>query len=171
MLRGLITGLVLLGNLILLAALSFHVIVAPGKIALVAKDHLTMIDTYRDLREWSPADVASHPAILSRLTDAGRLDLISHVPAATPTAVRTQTSSSSDNVSMPVLNPAATLVTQVQSGVKSSQPTVVNNGVNTSGNTPMKPVLNPAQPTNPVNPTTKPANGSGGKTSIFDFGQ
>ena len=163
---GFVTFLVLLGNVLMLLALSFHVILAPGKFALVAKDHLTLIDTYRDVRQWNPTDVASHPALLARLTDAGRLDLVSHISSLPTAASHVQTSTATVPVGhdagpamVPGINVPASLVTEVQAPAKSTSPT-----------NPLVKAM--SAPLRAASPTTKPSAARSADTkSIFDFGR
>lgn len=79
-------ALLLLANLSLLAALSIHLIRWPGGFALVSKDHLTLIDTYADTRNWSPQDLAAHAPLASRITQAGQARTIEHLIPATASA-------------------------------------------------------------------------------------
>jgi hypothetical protein len=50
-----------------------------GKFALITKDCMAWRDTYADTSQWSPTDIASHPALVQRIKDTGRKDLISHI--------------------------------------------------------------------------------------------
>ena len=68
-----------------LAAASLHVVRAPGKmfhdyvplnVQLVTKNNLTFKDTWVDTTKWSAADVAGHPAVVERLNQTNRLDLV-----------------------------------------------------------------------------------------------
>ena len=81
---------ILLGGWVL-ASRSLYLVRAPGKFAgiprtewagkfaLITKDHMAWRDTYADTSHWSPTDIASHPALVQRIKDTGRKDLISHV--------------------------------------------------------------------------------------------
>lgn len=65
-----------------LAAASLHVIRSPGSaanIALVPKSKLQIQNTYVDTRNWTMQDASNHPALITRLIDAQRADLLSHV--------------------------------------------------------------------------------------------
>ncbi|MGC4030421.1 MAG: hypothetical protein QM754_01555 [Tepidisphaeraceae bacterium] len=64
----------------LLAAASLHVLVLPGwNFGVVPKDHLSFTDTYVDARAWTAEDAAQHPALIKRLTEAGRIDWLSSI--------------------------------------------------------------------------------------------
>jgi hypothetical protein len=90
LLGRLFVALLLLGNLLLLAGLSLHVVRSPGKTpALVAKDHLTLVDTLVDTSAWTTTDLATHAATVSRIVQAGKGDLLAHVaPTLTSAAQR-----------------------------------------------------------------------------------
>jgi hypothetical protein len=80
LLGRLFVALLLLGNLLLLASLSVHVVRSPGKTpALVAKDHLTLVDTLVDTSAWTATDLTTHAATVSRIVQAGKGDLLAHV--------------------------------------------------------------------------------------------
>jgi hypothetical protein len=55
---------------------------APGKFSVVAKDHLTLVDSYLNTSTWTSADLANHQTAVARIVNAGRGDLLSHVPSA-----------------------------------------------------------------------------------------
>jgi len=65
-----------------LAALSLHVVLAPGnpgRIALIPKKNLAIADTWVDVRKWTVDDLPNHPAIVARMVENGKTDLIGHV--------------------------------------------------------------------------------------------
>jgi hypothetical protein len=62
-----------------LAALSLHVVRTPNNVALVPKATLGVTDTWVDTRHWTLADVPRHPAVVLRLIDTGRADLLSFI--------------------------------------------------------------------------------------------
>ncbi len=64
----------------LLATLSLHLVRTSDDLpTLVTKDHLGFTDTYVDTRQWTPDDVANHPALVQRLVDLHKGDLLKHV--------------------------------------------------------------------------------------------
>lgn len=72
----LLVTLVLLGNLLLLAALSTHVVRSGNQVKVIAKDHLTLLDTYEDVSAWSADQVGQHAAFTARLVNSGHGDLL-----------------------------------------------------------------------------------------------
>ena len=65
-----------------LAALSLHVVLAPGnpgRIALIPKQRLGITDTWADVRAWTVADLPNHPDLIARMIQNGKTDLLSHV--------------------------------------------------------------------------------------------
>src|SRR5438067_2440711 len=65
-----------------LAALSLHVIVAPGspgRVIVVPKNQLGISETYVDTRHWTLGDVAQHTAVTQRLIQTGKTDALSQV--------------------------------------------------------------------------------------------
>ena len=75
--------LLLAGNILFMAALSMHVVRAPGKFAFAAKSQLTLIDAYVDTTNWSGVELADHPMLVSSLTHAGKMDVLSHITSVT----------------------------------------------------------------------------------------
>lgn len=64
-----------------LAALSLHVIRtsgSPRQFIVVPKNRLTLQDTYVDTRSWTIDDAARHPAVVQRLIDTGKFQVLSH---------------------------------------------------------------------------------------------
>src|SRR4051812_1830412 len=104
-------ALLLLGNLLLLAGLSVHVVRAPGKTpAIVAKDHLTLVDTFLDTASWTPADLANPASAAARITQAGKGDLLAHIApqvssagqaAAAPQAAQSQRDAGAQKAAAP----------------------------------------------------------------------
>jgi hypothetical protein len=86
-----LTVLLLLGNLAMLAALSLHVVRAPGQFAVLPKSQLTLLETYVDTREWSAADLHDHVAVVARLVQSGHAAMLSHVTGASAAATQTPT--------------------------------------------------------------------------------
>src|SRR5215212_10794904 len=50
-----------------------------GKFALITKDCMGWRDTYADTSHWTPTDLTTHAALVQRIKESGRKDLISHV--------------------------------------------------------------------------------------------
>ena len=58
-----------------LALAAVHVVrLSGGQVGLIPKDRLGLADTYVDVRGWTPADAAQHPAFVKRLLAAGKTD-------------------------------------------------------------------------------------------------
>ncbi len=72
----------LLANLLIMGAVSLHVIRTPTRFEFVPKSQLTLLDTYVDTRNWTANDVKAHAALVQRLAQAGKQDVLSHVTAA-----------------------------------------------------------------------------------------
>jgi hypothetical protein len=79
----LLTTALLLGNLLLLAALSVHVVESPAGKAIIAKSQLTLVDTVIDTRGWTAADLKERPLLVERIRTAGKSDLLGHIKTAT----------------------------------------------------------------------------------------
>ena len=79
----LLTAALLLGNLLLLAALSVHVVESPAGKAIIAKSRLTLVDTVIDTRGWTAADLKERPLLVERIRMAGKGDLLAHIKTAT----------------------------------------------------------------------------------------
>jgi hypothetical protein len=65
-----------------LAALSLHVVLAPGtpgRLAIIPKDRLGFTDTWADVRGWTIEELPNHPSLITRLIQTGKTDLLSHV--------------------------------------------------------------------------------------------
>jgi hypothetical protein len=89
LLGRLFVALLLLGNLLLLGGLSVHVVRSPGKApAVIAKDHLTLVDTYVDTTSWTAADVTNHSNTVTRIVQAGKADCLAHVPGQVSSAAQ-----------------------------------------------------------------------------------
>ena len=84
----LLVALLLLGNLLMLTALSVHVVRSPEKCAVVAKSQLTLMETFVDTRAWTAADLKDHSAVVSRLVQAGKGDLLSHITGDSRSAAK-----------------------------------------------------------------------------------
>ena len=78
-----LVAFLLLANLCLLAALSMHVVRTPGRVGLVAKSQLTLVETVVDTRGWTANDLRVHAPVVTRIVQAGKADLLSHVTDAT----------------------------------------------------------------------------------------
>ena len=50
-----------------------------GKFALITKDCMGWRDTYADTSHWTPTDLTTHAALVQRIKESGRKDLIAHV--------------------------------------------------------------------------------------------
>ena len=74
----LIVALLLFGGWAL-AASAVHVVVAPGQVVVIPKDHLTMKETIVDARKWTANDAAAHTSVVSRLTATNHADALSHL--------------------------------------------------------------------------------------------
>ncbi len=61
-----------------LAGSAVHVIRTPSNIAIVPKDRLTFHETWVDTRKWTLDDDRAHPAVVTRLVNLGRADLLKH---------------------------------------------------------------------------------------------
>src|SRR5438046_5868140 len=82
--------LILLGGWVL-ASRTLYVVRGPGKFAgiprtewagrfaLITKDCMAWRDTYADTSHWTPTDLATHAALVQRIKESGRKDLISHI--------------------------------------------------------------------------------------------
>jgi hypothetical protein len=75
-----------------LAALSLHVVRGQDKIVVIPKQTIDWVhgwrETYVDTRNWTLDDVANHPAVVNRLIQNGKADVLQHVaPQATGTAL------------------------------------------------------------------------------------
>jgi hypothetical protein len=88
-----------------LAAASLHVVRAPStnqycpiNIQLVTKHQLCFKDTWVDLTHWTAADVASHPCVVARLEEAGKLKLLQHVPGAAQIGAQAKAGNNADAV-------------------------------------------------------------------------
>ena len=71
-----------------LAALSLHVVRGDHKIVIIPKQSIDWVhgwrETYVDTRNWTLDDVAEHPALVNRLIQTGKVDVLQHVdPQAT----------------------------------------------------------------------------------------
>lgn len=62
-----------------LAGAAVYVVRTPEKILLVPKNRLSFEDTYVDTRQWTIADVANHPAVVTRMVELGKEDLLIHL--------------------------------------------------------------------------------------------
>ena len=66
------------------AALSLYVVRDGSRIVVVPKQHLDYHDIYIDTSKWTVDDVAKHPAVVTRLIQTGKADVLQHVlPKAT----------------------------------------------------------------------------------------
>jgi hypothetical protein len=118
---GFFVGTLLLGNLAVLSGLSLHVVRSPDKaVSFVPKSQLTFVDTYVDTRNWTPQDVSKHPALVARLTDAGKVGLISHVTDDSACCTTTQV----------IVKHATTPATQPAPHVEATDPSVFDFGRN-----------------------------------------
>ena len=75
----LLLTLILLGNLLLLAALSVHVVRSANRVRVMPKAHLTLLETYEGVTNWTADDAKNHPEVVARVIASGHGDLL---PAA-----------------------------------------------------------------------------------------
>jgi hypothetical protein len=75
-----------------LAALSLHVVRGEGsRVIVLPKQSLDWRDIYVDTRGWTLDDVANHPAVVNRLIQNGKADVLQRlVPNATGDALAAQ---------------------------------------------------------------------------------
>ena len=66
-----------------LAAMSLYVIRDDKRIVVIPKQRLDYHDTYVDTTKWTLDDVAKHPAVVMRLIETGKTDLLQHVDPKT----------------------------------------------------------------------------------------
>src|SRR4051794_2142551 len=64
-----------------LAALSLHVIRTPDEIpiTLVPRAQFGVTDPYVDTRHWTLDEAAQHPAVVEKLIESGKADVLKHV--------------------------------------------------------------------------------------------
>lgn len=63
-----------------LAAATLHVVRTPdGTIGIIPKNHLSLYDTYVDVRAWTAKDLTGHEELLKRLQAADKLHWIKHL--------------------------------------------------------------------------------------------
>lgn len=121
---GFFVGTLLLGNLAVLSGLSLHVVRSPDKtVTFVPKSQLTFVDTYVDTRVWTPQDATRHAALVARLTEAGKADLISHVTDGSACCTVPQATSTVKHLTAPATQPAPP-------HVQASEPNVFDFGRN-----------------------------------------
>ena len=71
-----------------LAAASLHVVRDQKRIVVIPKQRLELRDIYLDTSKWALDDVAKHPAVVNRLIQNGKADVLQHVaPEATGDAL------------------------------------------------------------------------------------
>ena len=75
--RGVYLSLVLGGWC--LAALSLHVVRTPDKIGLIPKQRLGFTDTYVDARKWTLSDLPAHAALVERVLQANKAELLGYL--------------------------------------------------------------------------------------------
>jgi hypothetical protein len=75
-----------------LAASAVHLVRTPTNKfpVILTKDHLCFTDTYADTRNWTLADDTSHPALVTRLIELHRTDLLAHTVNGSAGAVEAQ---------------------------------------------------------------------------------
>ena len=61
------------------AALSLYVVRDGSRIVVIPKQRLDYHDTYVDTTRWTLDDVVKHPAVVSRLMQSGKTDVLQHV--------------------------------------------------------------------------------------------
>ena len=72
----------LLANVGFMAMVSLHVVKSPAGTVVVPKSHLTLVDSYVDVTNWSISDKDSHAAFVNRVNDAGKSYLLNHLGSA-----------------------------------------------------------------------------------------
>lgn len=65
------------------AALSLHVVRDGQRIVVIPKQSLDCHDSYVDTTQWTIDDVARHPAVVKRLIQNGKVNLLQHVAPQT----------------------------------------------------------------------------------------
>jgi hypothetical protein len=66
------------------AAMAVHVVRDGSRIVVVPKQHLDYHEIYVDTSKWTVDDVAKHPAVVTRLIQTGKADVLQHVLPQTP---------------------------------------------------------------------------------------
>ena len=61
-----------------LASAAVYVVRTPSKVMIITKDKLGYRDTYVDTRTWTLPIDGNHPALVSRLIELGRTDVLAH---------------------------------------------------------------------------------------------
>jgi hypothetical protein len=64
------------GGATVLGALRYHVVRAGDGVHIVPKMSATLSETYVDIRQYSPQDWTSHPAVAAALVRAGKGNLV-----------------------------------------------------------------------------------------------
>ena len=77
-----------------------------GKFALITKDCMAWRDTYADTSHWTPTDISSHAALVQRIKESGRKDLISHVTEEGLASAAKTNSTPAETVAAPTPAPA-----------------------------------------------------------------
>lgn len=75
----LICTLILFAGWVLAASAIYVIRLPDGFIGLLPKDRLGFVDTYVDIRGWTPADAAQHPDLIKRLVEAKKIDWLSSI--------------------------------------------------------------------------------------------
>src|SRR3954462_15565069 len=72
------------------AAASLHVVRDGNRVIVIPKQRLQMREIYVDTTKWTLDDVARHPAVVQRLIETGKVDVLQHVvPEATGESLNT----------------------------------------------------------------------------------
>lgn len=110
-----------------LAALSLHVIRTPDEIpiTLVPKERLGVTDTYVDTRTWTVNEAAKHPALVQKLINLGKADVLRHVAGGDVKAAATNASTTPSG---------ADLIRVLGDALRSAQPEAQNRSTQPSSN-------------------------------------
>lgn len=113
-----------------LAALSLHVIRTPDEIpiTLVPKERLGVTDTYVDTRTWTVDEAAKHPALVQKLINVGKADVLRHVAGADVKAAATKASTTPSGADLIRVLSDALRSEQPQPQNRSTQPATATQG-------------------------------------------
>ena len=73
--RSLILG-ILVGGALMWAGLQYHVLRTKDGFVYVPKRHVTLVDTYHDVREWGITEWTAHPDLALALTEGGKAEVM-----------------------------------------------------------------------------------------------
>jgi len=75
--RLVVVVLLLIGWSLALAAV--HVVRGPDALTIIPKHRLGLGETYVDTRAWTIEDVSRHPAVVGRLLELDKAEVLSHI--------------------------------------------------------------------------------------------